>query len=196
MQLHDTHAATLLSGAERPNLETRERLFSVLYQELHRMAQLQLRRGGGSALSPTTVLHETFLNLAQRDAVGFDNRAQFMAYAARVMRGLIIDYLRSRYAQKRGNGFQLTLLPTEPSVAADDVLSQKLSEALDELAHIDAHLAECVELRFFCGFSFEEIAALWQVSVRTVQRDWDKARFLLSNLMDDASAAGLGNRSS
>lgn len=194
MQLHDSHAETHLSGAERPTPETHERLFSVLYHELHRMAQLQLRRGGGSALSPTTVLHETFLNLAKRDRPGFGSRAQFMAYAARVMRGLIIDYLRSRHAQKRGKGFELTLLPTEPSLPEHDVLTAKLSDALDELAHIDAHLAECVDLRFFCGFSFEEIAALWQVSVRTVQRDWDKARFLLSSFMDESSTASLTQR--
>jgi RNA polymerase sigma factor (TIGR02999 family) len=196
MQAHETNAATLLAAPEARALETRGRLFSELYHELHRMAQHQLRNGGSAVLSPTTLLHETFLNLSRREA-DFANRAQFMSYAARAMRGLIIDYLRSQRAQKRGSGFELTLLPTEPGVAAvADLQSDTLSEALDELAHIDSRLAECVDLRFFCGFSFEEIAGLWQVSVRTVQRDWDKARFLLSNLMEETATPSLNARTS
>jgi RNA polymerase sigma factor (TIGR02999 family) len=177
MQVHDSHVRTLLNGAQAACAETRERLFSVLYHELHRIAERQLRRSGSNALSPTTVLHETFLSLANRDGLGFDSRAQFMSYAARVMRGLIIDYCRSRRAQKRGSGFELTSLPTEPSMPPYDVQSDQLSDTLDELAHIDSHLAECVDLHFFCGFSFEEIAALWQVSLRTVRRDWTRHAF-------------------
>lgn len=186
MEASDTDPVALLSSADHDSPQTRERLFSVLYHELHQMAQRELRRSAGLALSPTTLLHETFLSLSQRDSTDFCDRGRFMSYAARAMRGLIIDYLRSRHAQKRGSGFELTLLPTEPGVPVqDDLQVDKLGEALKDLAQIDGHLAECVDLRFFCGFSLEEIAGMWQVSVRTVQRDWDKARFLLSNLMNE-----------
>ena len=189
MQAHNTQPKVDLGATATRTMETRERLFTQLYQELHRVAQSQLRRSGARALSATTVLHETYLSLAQRDANEFANRAQFMCYAARAMRGLIIDYLRSRRALKRGSGFELTLLPTEPGIAVQgDLQAEKLAEALEELVKIDAHLAECVDLRFFCGLSHEEIAELWQVSARTVQRDWDKARFLLSTLMDVSAA--------
>jgi RNA polymerase sigma factor (TIGR02999 family) len=103
-----------------------------------------------------------------------------MGYAARVMRGLIIDYARNRQALKRGGGFELTsLTATVAEHLVDDKRLGELSDALDELATIDAQLAEVVDLRFFCGFSFADIAAMRQTSERTVQRQWEKARIYL-----------------
>jgi DNA-directed RNA polymerase specialized sigma24 family protein len=96
------------------------------------------------------------------------------------MRGLIVDYIRERRALKRGGEFHLTALDTrvaESIPEADDTV--RLSEAVDRLLGTDAALAELVELKFFCGFSFAEIAAMRGVSERTVQRDWQKARLLL-----------------
>lgn len=170
--------------------EARGQLFTMLYDELRRMAHRELRRGAAITLSPTTLLHETYLNLSQRQSLAFSDSGQFMSYAARAMRGLIVDYLRSRHAQKRGGGFEITSLPTEiPSVpqesAGESIQVDKLNDALESLALIDARLAECVDLKFFCGFSFNEIAELRKVSERTVQRDWDKARVLLSRIMND-----------
>ena len=164
----------------------REKLFGSLYSELHRMAQHELRRNAAVTLSPTTLLHETYLNLSQRQSLDFPDRARFMAYASRAMRGLLIDYVRSRQAQKRGGGFAITSLPTElPQAQAADVELEKLSAALESLAAMDARLAQCVDLKFFCGFSFVDIAEMWSVSERTVQRDWDKARVLLNRLLHD-----------
>jgi RNA polymerase sigma factor (TIGR02999 family) len=103
-----------------------------------------------------------------------------MLYAARVMRGLIIDHARNRNAQKRGGLFELTTFNTDARENhVDDRGLKRLSEALDELAETEPALAELVDLKFFCGFSFAEIAAMRGVSERTVQRAWEKARIYL-----------------
>lgn len=161
-------------------------LFTVLYDELHRMAQRQLRRNLDATLSPTTLLHEAFLSITRRDSLTFPTRAHFMAYAARVMRGLLINYVRDRSAQRRGGRFEITSLGTDLSFAHNDCVElQRLGEALQDLEKIDARLAQCVDLKFFCGFSYAEIADMWSVSERTVQREWDKARVLLHRSLDD-----------
>jgi len=181
----DIDLAALLRSAETGNGQDRDRLFGVLYEELHRMAQRELRRNSAATLSPTTLLHETFINISQRDAAAFCDRGRFMAYAARAMRGLLIDYLRNRQAQKRGGEFEITSLPEELSDApVEDIEMTKLSEALDTLASVDTRLAECVDLKFFCGLSYQDIAHMWDVSERTVQRDWDKARILLHRFIN------------
>jgi len=103
-----------------------------------------------------------------------------MGYAARVMRGLIIDHARERQAQKRGGLFEITSLDTDSMEnAVDHRELTQISEALDELGNVEPSLAEIVDLKFFCGFSFVEIAAMRDVSERTVQRNWEKARIFL-----------------
>lgn len=172
----------LIQSAEQGDAASREELFSVLYGELHRLAQRELRRGAFLTMSPTTLLHETYLNLSGRDSVRFPDRVRFLAYAARAMRGLIIDYVRSRHAQKRGGGFEFTSLPTEaPAAAREDVELEGIGEALSVLGEIEPRLAQVVDLKFFCGFSFAEIGGVMGTSERTAQRDWDKARILLQH---------------
>jgi len=101
-----------------------------------------------------------------------------------VMRGLIIDYARGRQAQKRGGLFEITSMNTDiVEEIADGEELTRISEALDELAAIDARLAQVVDLKFFCGFSFAEIAAMQAISERTVQRDWEKARIYLHHVL-------------
>jgi len=159
-------------------------LFEELYADLRRIAARELRRSAAVTLSPTTLLHEAYLNLSPMASATFGNKAQFMGYAARAMRGLIVDHLRSRSAQKRGGRFQITTLPVElPYATGPDVEVETVSEALDTLATIEPRLAECVDLKFFCGFSLVEIAKLWDASERTVQRDWERARVLLHRLI-------------
>ena len=114
-----------------------------------------------------------------------------MAYAARVMRGLIIDYVRNRQAQKRGGKFELTAIGTDVAdVTAQATDLEQVSTALDELAEIDPFLADVVDLKFFCGFSFAEIAVMKGVSERTVQRQWQKARLYLHHAVRDAITPG------
>jgi len=158
-----------------------EQLFALAYDELRRIARRELKSGGPAlTLSPTTLLHEVYLNLHQRDGLQFPDRQRFLAYAARAMRGLIIDYARSRQTQRRGSGFEITSLPTEvPAEAAVCTQLENLGEALSELEATDARLAQVVDLKYFSGFSFVDIAELWGTSERTVQRDWQKARLFL-----------------
>jgi RNA polymerase sigma factor (TIGR02999 family) len=170
----------LIQAVERGDESTADALFSALYAELHRMAKRELaRQGVAVSLSATTLLHEAYLDMSARDAF-FPDRARFMAYAARVMRGLIIDHARERHAQKRGGLFELTTLDTGTMEnAADHRELLQISEALEELGKVEPALAEVVDLKFFCGFSFTDIAAMRDVSERTVQRDWEKARIYL-----------------
>jgi RNA polymerase sigma factor (TIGR02999 family) len=158
-------------------------LFGALYRELHTIAERQLHSGGSElTLGTTTLLHEAYLNVVDREGIQFATRGQFLAYAARAMRGLMIDYVRQRKAKKRGGEFQITssaieLVPLGNGTSAEELT--QLGQALDTLAQVDAELAHLVDLHFFCGFSFAEVAQLRGVSVRTVQRDWRKARLLL-----------------
>ncbi|HEY4338929.1 MAG TPA: ECF-type sigma factor [Steroidobacteraceae bacterium] len=156
-----------------------EQLFTSLYADLRRIADRELRRHPQSSVSPTTLVHEAYVNMAGR-AVNFEDRARFLGYVARAMRGLLIDFSRQRSAQKRGAEFDITHLTTNHAAALpDSIMLGRLSEALDSLAKVDPRLAEVVDLRYFCGLSFAEIANLRGTSERTVQRDWEKARLLL-----------------
>ena len=171
----------LITAADRGDGSAAEALFSQLYAELHRLARRELaRQGAPMSLGASSLLHEAYVDIAAREGPSFPDRARFLAYASRVMRGLIVEHARSRQALKRGGGFHITALPTDVGDrTADDRTLDLLSGALDELAQVDRMLAEIVDLRFFCGFSFAEIAALHGVAERTVQRRWESARIYL-----------------
>lgn len=146
------------------------------------MAESHLRSSGRDlAVSTTTLVHDMWLDMSGRPSLEFPDRTRFMAYASRAMRAVVIDYARRARAQKRGGGaFDITLHPDV--VAASDEHAtelERLSDALDHLATINGSLAELVDLHFFCGFAFREIAELRDISERTVRRDWRKARLLL-----------------
>jgi RNA polymerase sigma factor (TIGR02999 family) len=179
-----------------PFLGSPEDCFAMLYRELHDLARHHLHhQTAGFSLGTTTLLHEAYLNISARRDARFPDRARFLGYASKAMRGLIVDYARRRSASKRGGEFQL--LPLEEwDAAAPEVEAEglgQLSDALDQLAGVDPALAELVDLHFFCGLDFVEIAGLRGVSERTVQRDWRKARALLHQTlrpMDSADSAG------
>lgn len=177
----ETTIPALIDAAERGEGSASEALFRALYDELHRLARRELaQRGAGASLGVTTLLHEAYLDMADRTAASFPDEARFMRYAARVMRGLIIDHVRSGRASKRGGQFEITALDTKAAEkAGQEKELTRISEALDELAKVDASLAEIVDLKFFCGFSFAELAAMRGVSERTIQRQWEKARIYL-----------------
>lgn len=172
--------AGLIREAERLEGRSSAELFAALYRELHRLAQVQLRRSGVT-LGATTLLHEAYLELSSREA-SFPDRARFFAYAARAMRGLIVDHARARRALKRGGVFHLTGFDTRAEECPVGDLSS-LRDALDALDVAEPKLAELVDLKFFCGFSLREIAAMREVSERTVQRDWSKARLFLHHVL-------------
>ncbi|MBI3476063.1 MAG: sigma-70 family RNA polymerase sigma factor [Acidobacteria bacterium] len=173
--------SSLIGAVERGDRTASERLFGVLYAELHRTAKRELaRRSGAVSLSATTLLHEAYLAMSSRGDPKFPDELRFMGYAARVMRRLIIDHVRERHAQKRGGMFEITSLDTDAlENAVNHVQLTEISEALDELGKIEPALAEIIDLKFFCGLSFGEIAAMRDVSERTVQRNWERARLYL-----------------
>lgn len=168
-------------------------LFGTLYAELHRLARRELnRRGPAGGFGVTTLLHEAYLSISGREGTVFVDHARFMAYAARVMRGLIIDDVRRRRSEKRGGLFSITSLDAEHAISVMTPHALVLiSDALDELAEVEPQLAEIIDLKFFCGFSFGEIAAMRGVSERTVQRNWEKGRLYLHHAIG-ADAAAIG----
>ena len=163
-----------------------DELFGTLYAELHRLARREVnRRGPGAGLGVTTLLHEAYLSMSGKEDTTFVDHARFMAYAARVMRGLIIDDVRRRRSEKRGGLFHITSLDADDAVSVMTPHALVLiSDALDELAEVDPDLAEIIDLKFFCGFSFTEIAAMRGVSERTIQRSWEKGRLYLHHAID------------
>ena len=177
--------SSLITEAENGDSLAADQLFSSLYSELHCMARRELaRRGSPASISVTTLLHEAYLDIATREGSRFPDKPRFMGYAARVMRGLVIDHARSRNAIKRGGEFEITSLTTEPGqYFVDPRQLSAISDALDQLAKVEPKLAELVDMKFFCGFSFAEIAALENLSERTVQRHWEKARIYLHRCM-------------
>lgn len=162
-------------------------LFASLYEQLRRIARRELRRRSGVSLSATTLLHEAYFKMKGSDAA-FPDESHFLAYASRAMRTLVIDYARSRQAEKRGGAFHITRLPTEvPEALTEAADLERLGTAIDALGVHDTALAQLVDLKFFCGYSLIEIAAMRGISERTAQRDWDKARMLLKRALEDGS---------
>ena len=178
----DTTISSLIAVAESGDRSANDALFALLYEELHRIARGQLARSSGEVtLGTTTLLHEAYLDLAARERLSFPDRGRFMAYASRAMRGLIIDSIRSRRAQKRGGLFEITAIEQDVrDPGADD---RELQQISDELGALDPTLVQVVDLKFFCGFSFAEIAAMEGQSERTIQRRWEKARIWLHHAL-------------
>jgi RNA polymerase sigma factor (TIGR02999 family) len=183
----DDTIAGLVARADGGDVEARGALFSALYDDLHRLAQSHVRRSAAPiTLGATTLLHEAYLDISSRGGAAFPDRNRFLGYASRAMRGLVINYVRDRAAQKRGG--ELTFFPLDESRDAGAAQADELDAlgvALDDLAHVQPDLAELVDLKFFCGFSFAEIAAMRGVSERTIQRDWAKARLLLHRALEE-----------
>lgn len=156
-------------------------LFESLYDDLRRLARREVwRNGAGHFISTSTLVHEAWLDVSRRPALSFEDPGRFLAYATQTMRGLVIDRVRARQAQKRGGGLDIVPLDTH---AAEQALQpeqlQHVSEALDELAAVEPELAQLVDLKFFCGFTLAEVARMMGVSERTAQRQWEKARLML-----------------
>ncbi len=135
-------------------------------------------------LSPTTLLHEAYLAISQREQLAFPERNSFMAYASRAMRGLVIDYCRSKRAQKRGGDLTFLSIDDVAPPAEESGEFEQLDLALQELEVLDPPLAQLVDLKYFCGFTFGELAAMRGVSERTVRRDWEKARLILHHAIN------------
>jgi len=158
-----------------------DQLVPLVYAELRRLAHHQMRRERpGHGLQTTALVHEAYLHLVDESRTRWQNRAQFFAVSAQVMRRILVDAARARGAQKRGGGAPHVSLADVPTLAhspAVDLVA--LDEALDALTAIEPRRAQVVELRYFGGLTVEEAAEVLRVSPQTVMRDWKLARLWL-----------------
>ena len=153
-------------------------LFPLVYDELHRQARNYLRRERpGHTLQTTALLHEAYLRLAAHGEGNWENRFQFFAFAAKIMRNILVDHARAKKGEKRGGGaLKISLADIDPRAHEPDLDLLALDEALDRLGTIDEQQVKIVELRYFGGLSLEETAEALQISRATVARDWNVAR--------------------
>jgi RNA polymerase sigma factor (TIGR02999 family) len=171
------------SETANPQQSEIDQLFSALYEDLRTMAHHRLSKSEPITLLDTTSLvHESYLRFVKAGRWSSFPRSQFLAYASHAMRSVIVDLVRRRRAERRGGGeIHLELerhLEEVSNPGEEDIL--RVNEALDELAKADARLAEVVEMRYFAGLEEQEIATSLGVTERTVRRDWQKARLMLS----------------
>jgi len=173
---------TLLAAVRSGTAADANELFELLYLELRSMAHEQARQHAEPAVHTTTLVHEAYLRFRSAGKLQLDDRRHFFAYASHVMRSVIVDHARSQLAEKRGGGVVALTLNTAigNSVVASDEEVMRMNDALDELTALDERLGKIVEMKFFGGMTEEEIAEALEISSRTVQRDWEKARLFLS----------------
>ena len=173
----------LLGRLQSGDPEARNALYATAYNELRRLARWRLRNGGRNTLLDTTSLvHEAYLRFVDASELRADDRRAFFGYASQVMRSVIVNSARDRIAQKRGGDWQAVTLSTglEGQSPQTEEVILKLHEALDALQQAAPRLAEVAQMRYFGGYSDQEIGATLEVSDRTVQRDWEKARLILA----------------
>lgn len=176
--------SVLIARVNAGDAQAQNALFAAAYPELRKLARSRLRDGGRNTVLDTTALvHESYLRFLQHGQLRSDDRRAFFAYAGSVMRSVIIDLVRERQAQRRGGDLQHVTLDTQigDSVADGEAEILGVHEALEVLAKTEPRLARVVELRYFGGYSEQEIAETLEVTERTVRRDWTKARLLLEH---------------
>jgi len=179
----DVPVTALLHDAGQGDAAAAERVYAVLYRELQGMARARLSRAPRLTTADTGALvHECWLRMQSLGDRHFEDRRHFLAYASHAMRSIVTDMARRHAAQRRGGSVEHLTLDTAAADAAVDAPEDLLAldEALDTLARLDPRAARVVEMRFFAGLEEVEIASALQVSLRTVQRDWARARAVLS----------------
>jgi RNA polymerase sigma factor (TIGR02999 family) len=180
-------ATVLLHSSRAGDRKALDELFSLTYDELKRAAHFRLGRGrAGETLNTTALVHEVYVRMVDQTRVEWADRAHFLAIASRAMRFVLIDHLRARSALKRGAAEEPVSLD---SVEVEEAGAQSgsdllaLNEALERLGTLSPRLGQLVEYRFFGGLTHEEIAEVMGVSVRTVKRDWTRARTWLYEML-------------
>ena len=177
----------LLEQAQAGDARARDALFAAAYPGLQQLARARLRDGGRNTLLDTrSLVHECYLRYVQSGELRADDRRAFFAFASQVMRSVIVNSARDRSAQKRGGGHRPITLSTGISAAIPDGDEQilRVNEALEALDQVDPRLAQVVQMRYFGGYTEEEVAGTLGVTVRTVQRLWLKARIMLQAAME------------
>ena len=172
----------LLGRMQGGDAAARDALFAVAYAELHGLAQARLRHGGRDTLLDTTgLVHESYLRFSRAGELRAEDRRAFFAYASRVMRSVILNSVRERVALKRdGHQSSGASSPSASNLQGDEQTVLEVHEALKDLEQADPRLAQVAEMRYFGGYSEREIAETLEITERTVQRDWEKARLILA----------------
>ena len=179
---------TLLGAIRGGESAAASQLFDLLYRDLKQLAHRQLSRqahsqgqGGAVSLDTTALVHESYLKLVDGGALKPEDRKHFFAYTASVMRSVIVDFARSQLAGKRGGQHLQVTLNTNvaDSTPVQNAEVLQVHEAIEELTAIDARMGKLVELRYFAGLSEQEAADALEISRRTAQREWEKARLFL-----------------
>jgi RNA polymerase sigma factor (TIGR02999 family) len=167
--------------------DTLDRLIPLVYDELHAIARRQLaRRDVGGTLSTTGLVHEAYLKLVDQSRVAWRDQAHFLALVSVAMRHVLVDRAKARCAMKRDGARYRIPLELEQIAACDQPEAMlQLDDAIAELETVEPRLARVVDCRFFGGLTEEEIAAALGITVRTVQRDWAKARMLLRHILEE-----------
>ena len=182
-----SQVTALLAAIQRGEARAVDELFALLYPQLRELAHSRLRRSGSFTLLDTTSLvHESYLRLFKAGSLQAADRGQFMAYSARVMRSVVVDFVRRRAAGRRGGGAVHVEIDEEIAATADprELEVVRIHEALEELAAIDERLVRVVEMRYFAGMTEEQVAEALELSRRSVARDWEKARLFLALALD------------
>ena len=182
---HTATQADVLTDLRAGSRESLDRLVPLVYQELRAIAHQRLSsQPRGGTLETTALVHEAYLKIVDQSRAGVNDRAHFMALASLAMRHLLVDRAKARATVKRG-GAQWHITLDDENIAVDDQPEAllQLDEALTSLAELSPRLSRVVECRFFGGLTEDEIAAALGLTVRTVQRDWAKARVLLRRFL-------------
>ena len=178
----------LLQAWTDGDADARDQVMAAVYQELRRRAAAHLRRErDGHSLQPTALVHEAYLRLVDQQRAVWHNRSQFLAIASTMMRRILVDRARAhRMAKRSGRWAQVTMDEAMRAGVPGDVDLLDLDAALTELATFDARKSRIVELRFFGGLTLDETAHVLQVSLPTVERDWQGARAWLFKTLSGA----------
>ena len=181
-----TSITALIGQAQAGDETALAAIFRLAYDDLRVLASRRLRAGGrGVVLDTTALVHESFLRFSEAGRLNATDRAHFLNYAGRVMRSVIVDFVRERGAQRRGGD----AVHVTPDTGVGDAVGTgeeeilRVHEALEELAKHDEKLVHVVEMRYFAGLSEAEIAESMGVHVRSVRRYWEKARLLLADAL-------------
>jgi RNA polymerase sigma factor (TIGR02999 family) len=187
MPSHANSRADTVPPSPATDLPNAQALFSMLYQQLRRLARSRLSSGGRHTLLDTSSLvHEAFLRMQREGGAALQSKEHFLAYAATTMRSVIVDFVRRRSADRRGGDVSHVTLDTQASeelgaASGEEILD--VHKALHALSAIDMRLVRVVEMRYFAGFTDVEIASALGITDRTVRRDWDRARMLLGTIL-------------
>jgi RNA polymerase sigma factor (TIGR02999 family) len=183
----DDQVTILLQQASKGSRDAVDRLLPLVYDELRRIASDYLyRERADHTLQPTAIVHEAYLRLVNQQSAGWNDRTQFFAVAAKIMRRILVDHARSRKAAKRGGGKRKSEFDDALAVFEERAIDLvALDEVLNKLAVVDERKSRVVELRFFGGLSVEETSRVLNVPLRTVERDWTFAKAWLRSKLGD-----------